>query len=188
MDRRKFIASAAALGAVASSANLALAGSDVTVDKIINKAIDKENGINAINHVGISTGDIEQSVRFYRDLFGMELLGNQIGTFAGERYEAIFQLKGARGKVATLSLGSMNIELFEFEYPRGKTGDPQRPVNHQGINHICFNVQDIQKEYQRLKEAGTDFNCPPLDWGFAKATYGRDPDGNVFELIEWVNA
>jgi hypothetical protein len=30
---------------------------------------------------------------------------------------------------------------------------------------------------------GAVFHCPPQDFGGAvKATYGRDPDGNVFEL------
>ena len=38
---------------------------------------------------------------------------------------------------------------------------------------------------KRLMEAGVSFHCPPIDFsGIAKATYGRDPDGNVFELRE----
>jgi len=28
------------------------------------------------------------------------------------------------------------------------------------------------------------FHCPPQDVGDLRATYGRDPDGNVVELLE----
>ena len=45
-------------------------------------------------------------------------------------------------------------------------------------------MRDIQAEYERLSAAGMRFHCPPLDMGAVKATYGRDPDGNVVELQE----
>ena len=83
-----------------------------------------------------------------------------------------------------LRLGAMHVELWEFEQPRGKPADPRQPVNDPRINHICFEVADLQKEYQRLKAAGISFHYPPQDFGGPKAVYGRDPDGNVFELIE----
>lgn len=54
-----------------------------------------------------------------------------------------------------------------------------------GITHFCVEVSDIESEYERLKAAGASFHCPPLDFsGEAMATYGRDPDGNVFELLQ----
>ena len=53
-----------------------------------------------------------------------------------------------------------------------------------GITHLCLDVSDIDAEYARLKGAGMRFHCPPQDLGAARATYGRDPDGNVVELQE----
>jgi predicted enzyme related to lactoylglutathione lyase len=47
---------------------------------------------------------------------------------------------------------------------------------------LCFDVDDVEAEYQRLLAAGVRFHTPPQDFGSARATYGRDPDGNVFEL------
>lgn len=79
----------------------------------------------------------------------------------------------------------MELELFEFESPRPQRGDPNRPVFDHGITHFCVQVADIDEEYARLKAAGVVFHCPPLRFSAsAAATYGRHPDGNVFELLE----
>ena len=67
----------------------------------------------------------------------------------------------------------------------GKAGDPNRPVCDQGITHICLQVTDIDAEYARLSAAGMRFHCAPQTApGLCRATYGRDPDGNIVELIE----
>ena len=51
--------------------------------------------------------------------------------------------------------------------------------------HFCMAVSDIEQEYARLVAAGVRFQCPPLKFdGVGWATHGRDPDGNIFELIE----
>jgi predicted enzyme related to lactoylglutathione lyase len=87
--------------------------------------------------------------------------------------------------MALLRTSNAFLELFEFANPIGKSGDPDRPVCDQGITHICLNVSDIDAEYTRLKEAGMRFNCPPQRMpGLCSATYGRDPDGNIVELME----
>jgi catechol 2,3-dioxygenase-like lactoylglutathione lyase family enzyme len=106
-------------------------------------------------------------------------------TFEGEHYERILGLKGASGTVALLKLNDMQLELFEFGRPLPTALDPQRPVCDHGISHFCVEVTDIESEYERLKKAGVFFHCAPIDFhGIAKATYARDPDGNVFELRE----
>jgi len=138
--------------------------------------------IKGLEHVGLSVASLEQSMKFYRDLLGMEVVADE--TFKGELYDKILALKGVSGRVALLKKGNMQFELFEFAHPAPKPGDRERPVCDHGITHFCIEVADIEAEYQRLTAAGVAFHCPPLDFGTAKATYGRDPDGNVFELLE----
>jgi catechol 2,3-dioxygenase-like lactoylglutathione lyase family enzyme len=134
-------------------------------------------------HVGVSVADLDRSIQFYRDLLGMELVDRS--AFGGEKYEAILGVKGSAGELASLQAGSARIELFDFERPFPKRGDPTRPVSDLGISHFCLNVTDIRSMYERLKDAGVTFHCPPLEFfGTAIATYGRDPDGNVFELLQ----
>jgi catechol 2,3-dioxygenase-like lactoylglutathione lyase family enzyme len=138
--------------------------------------------IKGMHHIGVSVVSLERSLRFYRDLLGMRVLVQK--QFEGAQYELILGLPGARGKLAVLQLASLEIELFEFERPRPALSDPNRPVCDHGITHFCIEVADIQSEYERLKTAGVAFHCPPLTFGAEKATYGRDPDGNVFEMLQ----
>lgn len=184
MHRRKLIGTAIVV--------MAIAGLGVGVLAVDNTKQDTpqsiKNTIMNISHTGISTTDIERSVHFYRDLMGMELAG-EISAFKGDVYDVLFQFKGTYGKVATLRLGGSSIELFEFENPRSKPRQSLRPVFTSGIYHICFQVADVKKEYERLKSAGVSFHSPP--WtveGVAKVTYGRDPDGNVFEMLELIGS
>ena len=61
----------------------------------------------------------------------------------------------------------------------------KRQVCNQGITHICIAVSDIAAEHARLSAAGMAFLSPPQDVpGLCRAVYGRDPDGNIVELIE----
>ena len=139
----------------------------------------------AVDHVGIATSDIERSIRFYQDLLGMKLVGTVQQIDDNPVYNHIFGLEKVKAKGASLELGALKLELFEFERPRGVAPDLRQPVNNPRINHICFEVDDLEKEYNRLKAAGVFFHYPPQDFGGPKAVYGRDPDGNVFELLQW---
>ena len=140
--------------------------------------------IKGIDHVGLSTADIARSIHFYHDLLGMELT-EQEDIENKPDYDHIFGLKNVKAKSAMLRLGSMQIELFEFDRPRGKAPDLNQPVNDVRIYHICFEVTDLEKDYRRLRAAGVPFISEPQDFGIALAVYGRDPDGNVVELLQW---
>lgn len=138
-------------------------------------------------HVGISVVNLERSLAFYRDLLGMKVVEEV--TFNGERYEAILALKGARGRIAILKSGSLTIELFEFAEPAPKPANAPRPVSDHGITHVAVEVDDIQELYDRLSSAGVTFHCPPIHFpACATATYARDPDGNVVEILQLVEA
>jgi catechol 2,3-dioxygenase-like lactoylglutathione lyase family enzyme len=108
------------------------------------------------------------------------------GQFDGAQYAEILNLQEPRGRVALLKGAGLQLELFEFAHPVPKPGDAMRPVCDHGITHFCIEVMDIDREYKRFVEAGVVFHCKPLTFKRTgnKATYGRDPDGNVFELLE----
>ena len=139
--------------------------------------------LRGIHHTGISVSDLDRSINFYRDLLGMELLSNN--RFSDNPVlNTIIDLKDAVGRVAMLRSNNAFLELFEYLQPTPRVSDIRRPVCDHGITHVCFAVEDIESDYKRLKAVGIIFHCEPQLVGKVKATYGRDPDGNVFELLE----
>lgn len=137
--------------------------------------------IRGLNHIGISVSNLERSIEFYREMFGMQVAVER--RFGEEAYDRILALKHAVGRVTLLKGHQIQIELFEFIRPQPKTRDKHRPVCDHGISHFCVEVSDIHSEYRRMCAAGAVFHSEPVNFsGSAFATYGRDPDGNVFEL------
>ncbi len=140
--------------------------------------------IRGIHHAAISTGNMERSLGFYRDLLGFEVVADFGWPTGFEPANAILGLEDSAARAVMLKAGNAFIELFQFETPTPTPGDPGRPVCDHGITHVCIDVTDVDSEYERLKKAGVKFHCPPQDLGDSRVTYGRDPDGNVFELQE----
>ena len=141
--------------------------------------------IRGIHHTAISTPDIERAIAFYRDLLGFEVLVNGAWPRGVESVDTLIGLKDSAARMAMLKKGNAMLELFEFESPAPARGNPHRPVNDHGLTHICLDVTDLGSEYARLKDAGMFFHSAPVGTGNACCVYGRDPDGNVIELMEF---
>ena len=140
-----------------------------------------------IHHVAISTPDLERSLDFYRDLLGFEVVfdgGWPPGTAVAD---AITGLRGSSARQVLLKGGNAYLELFQYETPSPRPGQPDRPACDHGITHLCVDVEDIDAEYARLSAAGMLFHDLPQDVGFGsgvRTIYGRDPDGNIVEIQE----
>jgi catechol 2,3-dioxygenase-like lactoylglutathione lyase family enzyme len=140
--------------------------------------------IRGIHHTAISTPDLERLVRFYRDLLGFKEVFSSEWTRGAEMADRITGLENSSAQLVMLKTANACIEIFQYSAPTAKPGDPKRPACDHGITHLCLNVDDIEAEYERLKAAGMAFHCPPQSMGAVTATYGRDPDGNIVELLE----
>ncbi len=139
--------------------------------------------LQAIHHTAIATGDLDRLVKFYRDLMGFEVEQEFSWDRGTDVADKITGLKDSASKVVMLKLGDFRLELFQFSSPEPKVGDRNRPVCDHGLTHLAFTVVDIDAEYERLSSSGMVFHCPPQSMGPTKVTYGRDPDGNVVELM-----
>jgi methylmalonyl-CoA/ethylmalonyl-CoA epimerase len=93
-----------------------------------------------ISHVGIAVKDIQASTELFRKLFGKN----------PDRTE---DLPAHQVKTALFDVGSSSIELTEAT-------DPDSPIakfigkRGEGVHHISFVVDDIEKELARLKRNG----------------------------------
>lgn len=141
------------------------------------------------HHAAICTPDLDRCLAFYCDLLGCEVawtFGWEAGSAAAD---AVTGLEGSAARAAMLRLGDTFLEVFEFTSPAPPApGARPRPVHAPGITHLCLQVRDIHAEHARLVAAGMPFNCAPQASDTGWVTYGRDPDGNVVELIEFRDA
>ncbi len=118
----------------------------------------------ALNHVSISARDLEESARFYEELFGFERLPTP--TFSVP--------------VVWLRVGDQQLHLFQ----QHQSEAPQ-------FHHIGLEVDDFEAFYLRLEELGIRdpawfSSIYELPSGEVQM-YLRDPGGNLVE-IDWPDA
>jgi glyoxylase I family protein len=140
-----------------------------------------------IDHVSITTGDLQRSLAFYRDLLGLPVLS--VGEATGEDIGTITGFPGARALYADLDLGEGQVlELLEYVEPAGvairqRTCDP-------GSGHLSFVVDGIDEYHATLAAAGATVRSKPIDlhegghWDGTRVMYVVDPDGVTLELLE----
>lgn len=141
--------------------------------------------VKGFHHAAISTPDLDRSLRFYRDVLGAQVV-REFGWPRGvAAADAVTGLKDSAARAVMLRLGASHLEIFEFSSPVPRSGDPDRPACDHGISHICLEVTDSRREYARLKAAGVRFHSEPQPQDGGYVCYGRDPDGNILELLEF---
>lgn len=138
--------------------------------------------IRGLHHVALHTADIERLTRFYRDVVGFELIAeSQFEWKDDATIDTIIRVPGSSAKTCLLRAGNIHLELFEYSSPPARGGAPLTPSDH-GYTHICFDSDDVMADFARLRAGGMTFDREPVDIGFARTIYGKDPDGNVVEL------
>lgn len=135
-----------------------------------------------LHHVAISTPDIERFIDHYQRWYGFERVADGGWEAGNARISRMVQLPDSAARYAMIRLGRFYIEVFQYLQPAG-TRTERRMCDH-GLIHICLYVDDIQMEYDRLTTLGMEFHCPPGGPEGMQATYGRDCDGNVVELLQ----
>lgn len=138
------------------------------------------------HHVGITVSNLERSVKWYREVFGLEpAFALEVG---GEGAGRTLRLPPHIHRTVVMPIGNFAIELLEFEPTRG--GPNQMRQDDVGYVYICFAVDDIEEVYQRLTALGHDFHTEPLYAGEEGQIAGskfcvmRDPDGKTIEFVQ----
>lgn len=127
---------------------------------------------NGVNHLAMATGDMDRTIRFWRDLLGMRLVAG-LGKRGYRHY--FFQLSDT------------DLVAF-FEWPDVKPmpkKDHGRPVKGPFIfDHVSFGVEtdgDLWMLKDRLEAAGF-YVSDVIDHGFIHSIYSFDPNGIPIEF------
>lgn len=121
-----------------------------------------------IQAVGLFVNDMETMVKFYRDVMGMKT------TWDGEP-NALFETEGT----SLIMYGRNDFEKMtsqKYGYPLGLNGTME-------LAFELPNFSDVDKEYERLIQAGAAPVLKPTDepWG-QRTSYVADPEGNLIEI------
>jgi len=122
-----------------------------------------------IVNVRYMVSDVEQSIAFYTDLLGFEVLSSAAPAFADVQ----------RGNLRLLLSGPASSAGRAM--PDGETPGPG------GWNRIHFIVDDLEAEVDRLRSKGATFRNDIIRGPGGKQILLLDPSGNVVELFEPAN-
>jgi methylmalonyl-CoA/ethylmalonyl-CoA epimerase len=96
--------------------------------------------VTKINHIGVAVADVDEALKFWRDILGLEL-------------DHVEDVPSSKSKVAFLPVGDSDLELV---FPASEDA----PINKflaergAGIHHLCIEVDDISAMLAHLKEKG----------------------------------
>ena len=138
--------------------------------------------LRGLDHLVLRVVDLKRTLDFYCGVLGFQQVMSADIPSGIAPMNTAFGVPDAGCKVRMIKKGNSCIELFEFN--AGQPGDPQRPVTLEGITHFALASDDIKKDYEHLAANGVTFNAPLFGAAPSRFAYGRDPFGNVIELLE----
>ncbi len=130
--------------------------------------------VKKVDHIGVAVKNLEESLKFYQDVMGMDLAGTEI-------------VEEQHVKVAFLPIGDTEIELLE-------STDPEGPIARyidkkgEGVQHIAYKVEDIEVAIAEMKAKGVRMidEKPRYGAGGAKIAFchPKSTNGVLIELCQ----
>ena len=140
----------------------------------------------AFSHFGICVTDLEVSLAFYCGALGFEKAeSHEIGS----EFAALMDLPGVDVTSQFVRRGPTAIELLAFRDPSPYGERTRRAVNHLGLTHLSFLVDDLPAAAARVVEFGgsvVESSRTTIDLGGTalEFLYCTDPDGVRVELMD----
>jgi catechol-2,3-dioxygenase len=122
--------------------------------------------ITRLNHAVLFVRDVDRAAEFYRSVFG---------------FEEMERPAGMRAAFLRSPTGGNHHDLGLFEVGPDA---PRPPRGSVGLYHLAWEVPTIE-DLAAASRSLTDARAltGASDHGVSKSLYGRDPDGNEFEVM-----
>lgn len=122
-----------------------------------------------INITSVLVDDQDKALKFYTEILGFVKKNDvPVGEF---KWLTVVSPEGP---------DSIELLLEPNENPAAKTF--QKALFDQGIPYTSFAVDDIQKEYERMKNLGVDFVMEPSEMGPVTVAMFNDTCGNLIQI------
>jgi len=127
-----------------------------------------------VDHIGIAVKDLDETLKFYTDVLGLECQGTET-------------VEEQKVRVAFLPLGDTEVELLESTTEDGPIARFIEK-NGEGMQHIAFKVENIEEAIAHMKEKGMRMidETPRYGAGGAKIAFVHPKSSNrvLVELSE----
>lgn len=125
-----------------------------------------------LEHANLAVRDVDGMLRFVRTAFPDFQVRSEGKTFQGNRWVHV-------GSDATyLALVEASREPAEAWVPYG--GRP-------GLNHLGYEVEDVEALHERMREAGYTDSTVPNAHPHRRRVYFHDPEGNDWEFVQYLS-
>jgi catechol-2,3-dioxygenase len=122
--------------------------------------------VTRLNHAVLFVRDVDRAAEFYRSVFGFEEMERPAGM------RAAFMRSPTGGNHHDLGLFEVGADA------------PRPPRGSVGLYHLAWEVPTIEDLVSAARElSGAGAMTGASDHGVSKSLYGRDPDGNEFEVM-----
>jgi lactoylglutathione lyase len=121
-------------------------------------------------HTMIRVNDLDESIKFYRDLLGMQLIRKK--DYPSGRFTLAFVGYGEESQNTVIEL-TYNWDTHHYDL-----GD--------AFGHLALGVDDIYKACDELRKQGAKIvrEPGPMKHGGAEIAFIEDPNGYKIELID----
>ena len=130
--------------------------------------------IKHIDHIGIAVKGLEQAGKFYTDILGLKI-------------EDVENVADQKVNVAFIPITDSEVELLESTEPDGPVAK-YIGARGEGLQHIAFRVEDIDKALEELKERGVRLidQAPRKGAGGARIAFihPKETNGVLVEICE----
>ncbi|HSH35303.1 methylmalonyl-CoA epimerase [Schnuerera sp.] len=130
--------------------------------------------VKKVDHIGIAVKDLDESLKFYEEVLGIKCISTE-------------EVEEQKVKVAFLPIGDTEVELLESTEENGPIAKFIEKRG-EGIQHIAYRVDDIEKAIEELKEKGIKLidEKPRYGAGGAKIAFlhPKSTFGVLIELCE----
>ncbi|MDO4274545.1 MAG: VOC family protein [Eubacteriales bacterium] len=125
--------------------------------------------VKILTHVAITTKNMEETLKFYKEVLG---------------FEKVFELANPDTKepwiVYVQVCAGQFLELFY-----GGSRNHTQAEGEIGVNHLCFEVDDVEKTAKHITDLGYQLDILPcVGCDNNLQTWVRDPNGIRIELMQ----
>lgn len=125
-------------------------------------------------HVGISVNDMDESIKWYEDLFGFTLYSRQ-------------RCPELRCEKTFIEKSGFYLELFKYDealdLPEIRK-HPNTDLRQVGTKHVCFHTDDLENLVKRFREKNVEIIFYEMVDDIPTC-FVRDNSGVLLEFMQW---